>query len=292
MIDPTGPLALALSSGSIGQLVAPDSPAFATLDAAARRYVQPLSVAVVGRRGVGRDTMARALSERFGVAAFVAERGSGVLAGADLRVHVLAGAPRRADHEMLGASPRERTVVVLGKADTLAADAVSGAADAVSGAADAVAGLVRAASESLGRPVVAVSQLSACATVSDDEFEFLRQLVADDEVMPSMSGHFLAPARPAQSQMRADLLRRLDAAGVARALSLVAVADPAAGSASTLTGYLRATSGFDALREAFAACMPAVVAHRGAQVRASLELAAAAGADRDSVERLLCTGGV
>ena len=285
MIDPTGPLALALSSGSIGQLVAPDSPAFATLDAAARRYVQPLSVAVVGRRGVGRDTMARALSERFGVAAFVAERGSGVLAGADLRVHVLAGAPRRADHEMLGASPRERTVVVLGKADTLAADAVSGAADAV-------AGLVRAASESLGRPVVAVSQLSACATVSDDEFEFLRQLVADDEVMPSMSGHFLAPARPAQSQMRADLLRRLDAAGVARALSLVAVADPAAGSASTLTGYLRATSGFDALREAFAACMPAVVAHRGAQVRASLELAAAAGADRDSVERLLCTGGV
>ena len=285
MIDPTGPLALALSSGSIGQLVAPDSPAFATLDAAARRYVQPLSVAVVGRRGVGRDTMARALSERFGVAAFVAERASGVLAGADLRVHVLAGAPRRADHEMLAASPRERTVVVLGKADTLPSDAVSGASDSV-------ARLVRAASESLGRPVVAISQLSACATVSDDEFAFLRRLVADGEVMPSMSGHFLAPARPAQLQMRADLLRRLDAAGVARALSLVAVADPAAGSASTLTGYLRATSGFDALREAFAACMPAVVAHRGAQVRASLELAAAAGADRDSVERLLCTGGV
>ena len=285
MIDPTGPLALALSSGSVGQLVAPDSPAFATLDAAARRYVQPLSVAVVGRRGVGRDTMARALSERFGVAAFVAERGSGVLAGADLRVHVLAGAPRRADHEMLAASPRERTVVVLGKADTLPSDAVSGASDAV-------ARLVRAASESLGRPVVAVSQLSACATVSDGEFAFLRRLVADGEVMPSMSGHFLAPARPAQLQMRADLLRRLDAAGVARALSLVVADDPAAAGASTLTGSLRATSGFDALREAFAACMPAVVAHRGAQVRASLELAAAAGADRDSVERLLCTGGV
>lgn len=285
MIDPTGPLALALSSGSVGQLVAPDSPAFATLDAAARRYVQPLSVAVVGRRGVGRHTMARALSERFGVAAFVAERGSGVLAGADLRVHVLAGAPRRADHEMLAASPRERTVVVLGKADTLPSDAVSGASDAV-------ARLVRAASESLGRPVVAVSQLSACATVSDDEFAFLRRLVADGEVMPSISGHFLAPARPAQLQMRADLLRRLDAAGVARALSLVAADDPAAAGASTLTGSLRATSGFDALRDAFAACMPAVVAHRGAQVRASLELAAAAGADRDSVERLLCTGGV
>ncbi|WP_287004043.1 MULTISPECIES: hypothetical protein [Gordonia] len=285
MIDPTGPLALALSSGSVERLVAPDSPAFATLDAAARRYVQPLSVAVVGRRGVGRDTMARALSERFGVAAFVAERASGVLAGADLRVHVLAGAPRRADHEMLAASPRERTVVVLGKADTLPSDAVSGASDSV-------ARLVRAASESLGRPVVAISQLSACATVSDDEFAFLRRLVADGEVMPSMSGHFLAPARPAQLQMRADLLRRLDAAGVARALSLVAADDPAAAGASTLTGSLRATSGFDALREAFAACMPAVVAHRGAQVRASLELAAAAGADRDSVERLLCTGGV
>ncbi|MCM3894518.1 hypothetical protein ND991_04710 [Gordonia sputi] len=285
MIDPTGPLTLALSSGSVGQLVAPDSPAFATLDAAARRYVQPLSVAVVGRRGVGRDTMARALSERFGVAAFVAERGSSVLAGADLRVHVLAGAPRRADHEMLAASPRERTVVVLGKADTLPSDAVSGESDAV-------ARLVRTASESLGRPVVAVSQLSACATVSDDEFAFLRRLVADGEVMPSMSGHFLAPARPAQLQMRADLLRRLDAAGVARALSLVAADDPAAAGASTLTGYLRATSGFDTLREAFAACMPAVVAHRGAQVRASLELAAAAGVDRDSVERLLCTGGV
>jgi len=285
VIDPTGPLALALSSGSVERLVAPDSPAFATLDAAARRYVQPLSVAVVGRRGVGRDTMARALSERFGVAAFVAERASGVLAGADLRVHVLAGAPRRADHEMLAASPRERTVVVLGKADTLPSDAVSGASDSV-------ARLVRAASESLGRPVVAISQLSACATVSDDEFAFLRRLVADGEVMPSMSGHFLAPARPAQLQMRADLLRRLDAAGVARALSLVAADDPAAAGASTLTGSLRATSGFDALREAFAACMPAVVAHRGAQVRASLELAAAAGADRDSVERLLCTGGV
>ena len=278
MIDPTGPLALALSSGSIGKLVAPDSPAFTTLDAAARRYVQPLSVAVVGRRGVGRDTVARALCERFGVAAFVAERASNVLAGADLRVHVLAGAPRRADHEMLADSPRERTVVVLGKADTLPPDGA--------------VGLVRAASESLGRPVVAVSQLSACATVSDDEFEFLRRLSTDGEVMPSMSGHFLAPARSEKSPMRADLLRRLDAAGVARALNLLAADDPAAATASALTGYLRATSGFDALREAFEACMPAVVAHRGAQVRAALELAAAAGADRDNVERLLCTGGM
>lgn len=277
MIDPTGPLALALSSGSIGQLFAPDSPAFGTLDAAARRYVQPLSVAVVGRRGVGRDTMARALCERFGVAAFVAERGSGVFAGADLRVHVLAGAPRRADHDMFAASPRERTVVVLGKADTLAADAADG--------------LVRVASESLGRPVVAVSQLSACATVSDDEFEFLRTLAADGEAMPSMSGHFLAPARP-RPQMRADLIRRLDAAGIGRALTLLAVDDPSAATAAALTRYLRATSGFDALRDAIETCMPTVAAHRGAQVRASLELAAAAGADRDSVERLLQTGGV
>ena len=115
---------------------------------------------------------------------------------------MLAGAPRRADHDMLAASPRERTVVVLGKADTLAADAADG--------------LVCAASESLARPVVAVSQLSACARVSDDEFEFLRTLAADGEAMPAMSGHFLAPARP-QLQMRADLIRRLDAAGIGRA---------------------------------------------------------------------------
>ncbi|GAC50480.1 hypothetical protein [Gordonia aichiensis] len=278
MIDPSGPLALALSSGAIGGLVAPDSPAFDTLDAAARRYVRPVSVAVTGRRGVGRDTMADALHRRFGVTASVTGDGRDVLA-ADLVVHVLAGAPRRSDRQILAASPRERTVVVLGKADTLDADAVDR--------------IVRAACDSLGTPVVAVSQLSASVKVSEADLEFLRGLVEAGETLPSMSGRFLAaaPAHSPSWRMRSDMLRRLDAAGIRCALSLIARDDAAAADAATLTEYLWGTSGFDGLSVELGARMPAVAEHRAAHVRASLESAAAAGADRDNIELLLRTGG-
>ncbi len=278
VIDPSGPLAHTLASGSIGDLIAPDSPAFTALDSAARRYVRPWSVAVVGRRGVGRDTMARALHERWGLAAVVADEPD-TAAGVDLHLHLLAGAPRLADRRILDAAPPGRTVVVIGKVDTLAPAAVERA---------------RAAAESLGQPVVAVSQLLACADMSDAELGFLRKLVADGEAMPSMSGHFLAGAAPQSPawQMRTELLKRLDATGIDIAMGLLRTADPGAADATTLTDRLHAASGFDVLGDALRSCSAAITAFRDAQVRAVMEVTAAAGDARDVVEMLLRTAGV
>lgn len=277
VIDPSGPLARTLASGSIGELIAPDSPAFTALDAAARRYVQPWSIAVVGRRGVGRDTMVRALHERWGLAAFVADEPD-TTPDTDLHLHLLAGAPRLADRRILDAAPSGRTVVVLGKVDTLSPTAVERA---------------RAAAESLGHSVVAVSQLLACADMSEAELGFLRGLVADGETMPSMSGHFLAGAPPQSPawHMRTELLRRLDATGIDIAIGLLRTADPGGADATTLRGRLRAASGFDALGDALRSCTPAITAFRDAQVRAVMEVTAAAGDARDAVEMLLRTAG-
>src|SRR5690606_40829131 len=44
--------------------------------------------------------------------------GAGADADADLWVLVLAGPPRHADHDLLRSAPADRTLVVLGKADT------------------------------------------------------------------------------------------------------------------------------------------------------------------------------
>ncbi|NED70487.1 hypothetical protein G3I15_57170, partial [Streptomyces sp. SID10244] len=81
--------------------------------------------------------------------------------------------------------PADRTVVVLGKADT-------------HGSPEAAADVAAECAQHLGVPVQAVSQLLACADLSDDEFDLLRRLVAAGQTMPSMSGQFLTPTLTGQ----------------------------------------------------------------------------------------------
>ena len=112
--------------------------------------------------------------------------------------------------------------------------------------------------------------------------------------MPSMSGHFLAGAAPQSLawQMRTELLKRLDATGIDIAMGLLRTADPGAADATTLTDRLHAASGFDVLGDALRSCSAAITAFRDAQVRAVMEVTAAAGDARDVVEMLLRTAGV
>lgn len=279
MIDPSGPLARAIDSGTVGELLPSSSAAGPDLERAAARYGRGLTVMVVGRGGVGRDTMARALRERLAVAAIGPGDEPEASADADLWIHLLAGMPRRTDRKLLAELPAERTIVVLGKADT-------------HGHPDDAAVVAADAAAVLGRPVVSVSQLLACATITDDELAYLRTLVAADVVMPSMAGQFLAGLEPGSAErlMRMGLLRRVDAFGIDTAMELIRSGHRAADDADALSAALRALSGIDALRPAIAERVGPVRYWRGVELRARLELAAAAGRDRDVLEGLLGVG--
>ncbi|MFT4126935.1 MAG: hypothetical protein QM662_12000, partial [Gordonia sp. (in: high G+C Gram-positive bacteria)] len=223
------------------------------------------TVAVCGRGGTGRDTMARALRDRLGVDALGPGEDTDTLAAADLLLYLLVGTVRAADVELLAHLPADRTVVVLGKADTCDdPDAAAAAAATV-----------------LGRPVLPVSALLACAEVTAAEWDFLRELAAAGEQMPSLSGRFLTGA---ERTLRRRLLRRLDRLGIEIALDVAA--DRAAG-VDDLTAILQAESGIAGLGARITAMLPRVAAARARDRRAELEYRAAAGADRDRAERLL-----
>ncbi|AZG46364.1 hypothetical protein [Gordonia insulae] len=286
-IDGTGVLARAVESGQLVDLVAPSSPAHGELGSAARRYSRPLQVQVCGRPGTGRDTVARALRERLAVTAIGPGEVEEGVDDADLWIHVLTGPPRRGDHETLSTLPRDRTIVVLGKADTHGDREISEAVAA--GCADRI-----------GAPVVPVSQLLACADLSDEEFDFLHRLVVAGETMPSMAGHFLTgslagrPTPPGaepflgnERSLRAGLLRRIDQHGIDLALGLIVDGDPAGADVTALNAALRARSGVDRLVGPIRERIGLVRHWRLVELRSRLEVAAARGHDRDAIEHLL-----
>lgn len=184
-----------------------ESPVRAEIAAASERFLRPLEVSVAGRAGTGRDTVARALRERLDVRAFGPGEDAATRADADLDLYVLVGGVRPTDLEELSVRSPDRTIVVLGKADTLD---------------DPHASSARAA-EVLGTPVIALSALIACADVTDDEYRFLRGRADAGEQMPSMSARFLRGAPgSAERVMRRRLLQRLDRFGIDLALGLLA----------------------------------------------------------------------
>ncbi|NDZ94511.1 hypothetical protein G3I13_09385 [Streptomyces sp. SID6673] len=297
MIPSTNALERVVESGRLVALVDPSSPARAELDVAVRRYGRPLQVQVGGRPGTGRDTFARALRERLSVTAIGPGEADGNVDApdpwtADLWMYVLSGPPRAADRTALAQMPADRTVVVLGKADT-------------HGSPEAAADVAAECAQHLGVPVQAVSQLLACADLSDDEFDLLRRLVAAGQTMPSMSGQFLTPTltgqpvadgagpfRGDERVLRAGLLRRVDRRGIEVALDLLAADDQAAADVSALNTALHGRSGIDQLVTSIRERVDLVRYWRLTELRSRLEIVAARGWDRDVIEQLLRDGEV
>ncbi|ROZ99108.1 hypothetical protein [Gordonia sp. OPL2] len=278
-------LARAVDSGDLAAVVGPTAPVRADLAAAAHRYARPLQIAVCGRPGTGRDTVARALRERLSVTAIGPGEAGEEAADADLWLLVLSGLPRRDDHAILATLPRDRTIVVLGKADTHGLGDPTHADDI---AADCA--------ERIGLPVQPVSALLACADLSDDETDFLRRLAAAGETMPSMSAQFLTGGadRPEtlgdERTVRAGLLRRIDQRGIDIALALLAEGDES--TAATVNRELHAESGIHALVPTIRDRVDIVRYWRLVELRTRVELLAARGADRDALEHLLQIGEV
>jgi hypothetical protein len=239
---------------------------------ALRRAVEdlhgPLRVAVTGRFGTGRDTLARALRQRFDVSPI----GPGDDADdADAWLYVLAGWPRPDDVAAIDQLDPRRSLVVLGKSDSLGSwpAARDRAADCAT---------------SLGRPVVAVMPLLAVPDLRQDDIDFLTALAAAGEQVPPMQAEFLDAGGAHEHLPRLALLRRLDAYGVACALALVSQRSV---TADELTAQLQQRSGFDGLAGPLTDFSALAEERRIVRVVDELEIIAAQGILRDEIEHLL-----
>lgn len=247
----------------------PDEP----LARRARRVVDgPVRVAVRGRPGAGRDTLACALRDRLGVAPIVP---GDDLDDADVWCHALVGWPRSEDVAALRRLPADRTVVVLAKADTL-------------GDPDAALERARECAAVVGVPVHPVSAVLGCVDLSDDEVAFLHGMVDADEPVPSMAATFVVGDGD-ERRLRTGLLRRLDQYGLLVATDEIAVAreEGRRPGARDLNRLLVAESGFAALRPVLDSMAAAVEAHRREVVAGLLDRLAAAGVERDPIETTL-----
>lgn len=185
-----------------------------------RRLAAPLQVAVHGRDGVGRTTVAQAL----------ASAGVAVTTGAaDLDVVVIAEALKPEDRRLITSD--RPTVVVLNKADLAGSGAGGPLAVAHRRAADhrALTGVVTV-------PMVA---LLAQADVDDNLVAVLRVLVREPADLTSCDA-FVAGVHPVSVEVRRRLIGTLDRFGVAHAV--LAVGDRGVADGATLSRHLRRLS--------------------------------------------------
>jgi hypothetical protein len=158
----------------------------------------PLRVAVRGRAGVGRRTVAAALA---GAGVNVVEQAT----AADVQVVVIAEAPKPEDRAML-ADAAGSTLVVLNKADL----AGFGAGGPIAVASRRAAGY-RALT---GVPAVPMVGLLAVAALDDELVAALRVLTTEAADLTSTDA-FLATDHPLPRVVRARLLDTLDLFGIA-----------------------------------------------------------------------------
>lgn len=211
-----------------------------------RRLRAPVSVAVRGRRGVGRDAVAAAL----------AAAGVAVTGDIEAEVDVVVLAERLTEEERAVLERRSvPTLVVLNKAD------LGGA-----GAGGPLAAADRAAtrlSVLLGLPVVPMVALLAAVDLCDDDLATLHALIAAPVDMTSVDAVAAGP-HPVPAEVRRDLLDRLDRFGLAHAV--LAAADGL--SAAAVTARLGALSETDAVLAALSAVSAPV---RYARIRAAVK---------------------
>lgn len=199
-----------------------------------QRFRAPLGVAVLGRRGVGRDAVASALA------------GAGVTiatdaAGADVHVLVIAEALKCEERAAAEASVASAaTMVVLNKADLAGGDPGGPLACAERRAAEFAT--------TLGLPVVPMIAHLATVGLDDEDLAALRALVVTPADMTSTDA-FVQSDHPVPAGLRRRLLERLDRYGLAHAV--LAVADGATG--ATVVRQLRGLSRVDRVVERLAA---------------------------------------
>jgi hypothetical protein len=192
------------------------------------RVSAPLRIAVLGRDGVGRRTVAAALA------------GAGVTvtpdaAAADVHVVVIAESLKPEDRARLAAAARP-TVTVLNKADLTGLGDGGPLARAHRRAADCRA--------LTGVPTVPMVALLASATLDDELLSALRVLVTEPADLTSTDA-FVCAGHSLRPELRRRLLDTLDRFGIARAiLALDQDADEA-----TLSSVMRRASQVDRVVE-------------------------------------------
>lgn len=202
-----------------------DSAGGPRLHAIAARLRARFAVAVVGRPGVGRSAVARALTGA-GIAV--------VTDGADVRVVVIAETLKPEDRQALrGSLP---SLVVLNKAD-LAGRVVGGPLAAAGRSAEDIAAAV-------GRPVVPMVAHLADVALDGQSLDALRTLATAPADMTSADA-FVSSDHVVPRAVRQHLLERLDRFGLAHAV--LAAVDGAAEDA--VSARLRALSQIDAVVE-------------------------------------------
>ncbi len=225
----------------------------------------PLRVAVRGRDGVGRATVAAALGDGGLIIA-----DSDVAAAADVAVVVVAEALKPEDRAMLGPDP---TLVVLNKADLAGFGAGGPIAVAERRAADLQA--------LTGVPTVPMVGLLATATVDAQLVDALRVLTAEPADLTSTDG-FLSAGHSLPRSVRERLLERLDLFGIAHGvLALRQGAD-----AAELPAVLRRLSQVDRVMARLAAVGAEVRYRRMQAALLSLRTMAARGVP--AVAEFLC----
>ncbi|RDI63153.1 hypothetical protein [Nocardia pseudobrasiliensis] len=254
-------------------------------EAIARRR-RPLRIQVTGRSRAGKSTLLRALALISAEETDPVDepgRADPVLDG-DLVVYILAAAPQAADRRILAGLARDRTLVVLNKADAIGSRWV-----------DAVAAADRCARE-LGLPVLpvvaALAEHTRAGMPGEDDLRTLRRhLDRADPAFTLSPELFTAPAAGLDTADRQALLDRWSLYGVACALTALRH-DPTLGPGPLLQ-LLHAASGIDALHALVHTDYQRIVAQRGGELLDELARLAARAVPnsgsraRDSIEDYL-----
>jgi hypothetical protein len=243
--------------------------------AIADRAAAPLRVVVLGRPGVGRRTVARAL-DRAGIASGISATTGATTSAcdADVVVYVTAEVVKPEDPDAIAAAGRP-ALAVLNKAD------LAGSLSGRSGDAPIAAARMRCAefSELVGAPMVPMIGLLAVAALDDldaDLWAALRVLAADPGGASSLDGSFsgfLAADNAVPTDVRGRLLDALDLFGTALGIAAVRQGRTPA----QVRALLRRMSGVDAVLNKIAVV--------GAEVRYQRVLAAVAQLEALAVSR-------
>lgn len=205
----------------------------------AERLDAPVRVAVGGRRGVGRRTVARALA-RAGIVVTPSPD------DADLQVYVLAEVVKPEDRDAVGAA-RQPVLAVLNKADVVAGPTAA-----------------------LGVPVEPMVAMLAVAVLDgllDDTLWAALRMLADRPADVSSPDSFLTADHPLPAQLRRRLLDTLDLVGIIQAAAALA----RGASTASIEAELRRLSRLDAVVAAITAAGAGVRYQRLLDAVADLE---------------------
>ena len=231
------------------------------LTAIAERIAAPLRVAVCGRVGVGRSTVARAL-ESAGLVVTTPP------ATAEVVVHVIAEVVKPEDRDAIAAASVPM-LLVLNKADLTGA------------AARTLCAKFSAATGAPAQPLVALLAVTALESLLDDTLWAALRLLAAQPPDIRSPDDFLAGSHPVSPTIRQRLLNTLDLLGIAVAMAAIR----RHASMTAVVDLLRRLSGLDAVIESVANLGAEACYRRVLEAVAELEALAVTA---DSISDFLC----